>query len=636
MATRLKTVKYAFPILSSIADATTTNFTQITLYIPESSPSFKAAICTVMADDIITATGGTITEWRVGLRLGAASYTTNTNTNDIVNSGENMSPGFVVDFTSHFTSNWSGSSMTCDVQVYIDQITGTTLGYVNGTCELEITYEYDDTSATHVKTVEIPLDAPVGTLATSKPGTATATIPALDTFLAENSKTIRSYYIVVQGNDAITGTTDMTLSMEIDTLGVNTSGNHEAALNSDRFFRYIYSLTGSVPATNTTHSFYIWASLAKFNHLQVTLVVTYEFTVSGTTGVTNSIKVPFAFIGIPGGTTSSDCSRVTLKVWVEEPTTIGILQSAVYLFWEQVGATAYQVRVNSASFTAYTDAAATVCGSVACMYRCESAITLARGLNTITIDVYRTTTTLMGPVSGVLLLNYSSGVSSQGIGAHNHTVVFNVKDYGTAAGANLWNVSAMALGIPESSYFINSFGFQNTTIQTAGATVLGTTDLERLSAEGGVTWDSADNRVVAATDNEVGVRIFYQNETPVVKQFPSDLRKWNDLSRLDIETSRRYRVTIQGIVAGWVASAAIVTYHSIGFTVGDSVSGSGGGTVNLYLQNSDGVRLLSTSRVGNGTFSFTWYDNTANVYVDAYEDTTHLGRSEPGTATGSA
>ena len=42
------------------------------------------------------------------------------------------------------------------------------------------------------------------------------------------------------------------------------------------------------------------------------------------------------------------------------------------------------------------------------------------------------------------------------------------------------------------------------------------------------------------------------------------------------------------------------------------------------------------SRSGNGSFSFTWYDNTEPMYVDAYEDSTHLGRSTQAVANGTA
>ena len=121
----------------------------------------------VTFDDIITATGGSLTTKTVALRLGAAAYTTVANANTLTNSGENASFFIAQNFTSHFAANWTGASMTCDFQLQINQSTGTTLGMVNVCVTLEITYEYDDASATQLKTVRIPLNMPTGAMATA-------------------------------------------------------------------------------------------------------------------------------------------------------------------------------------------------------------------------------------------------------------------------------------------------------------------------------------------------------------------------------------------------------------------------------------------------------------------------------------
>lgn len=77
-----------------------------------------------------------------------------------------------------------------------------------------------------------------------------------------------------------------------------------------------------------------------------------------------------------------------------------------------------------------------------------------------------------------------------------------------------------------------------------------------------------------------------------------------------------------------------LTYHAITFTVSGTVSGSNSGTVNLGLHDATtGELLLTTSRSGDGSYSFTWYDDTADVYVAAYEDDTHVGRSANDPAT---
>lgn len=133
MATREKTVCYAFPMSATQStDAVAYDLSQITIYIPEASPTFTSVFAEIGFQDAITATGGTITEYRASLRLGANAYTTVTETDDLANSGENMAGVYgPVDFTSHFSTNWTSTSMTCDGQLYfmIWSVAGTMTGH---------------------------------------------------------------------------------------------------------------------------------------------------------------------------------------------------------------------------------------------------------------------------------------------------------------------------------------------------------------------------------------------------------------------------------------------------------------------------------------------------------------------------
>lgn len=54
------------------------------------------------------------------------------------------------------------------------------------------------------------------------------------------------------------------------------------------------------------------------------------------------------------------------------------------------------------------------------------------------------------------------------------------------------------------------------------------------------------------------------------------------------------------------------------------------GGVNL---SSADVKVLSTSRSGNGAYNFVWYDNTEQVYSVARENDNFIGRSANGVAT---
>ena len=202
MAT-LKTETYVFPMLASVTEATLMSFAAETVVLPEGSKTFRSVILKVMATDIITATGGTITESRLAISIDGGADTTVTNTNDIANSGEQMAPFISADFTAQFASEYTGTSHSIVPKVYLDQSTGTTQGFVDAVAVLEITYECDEASSTVAAAAFIPLDSRAGALATSK--TAIDTIPAFDTFFPESGKTYRSIKLVGIGNEAKIG-----------------------------------------------------------------------------------------------------------------------------------------------------------------------------------------------------------------------------------------------------------------------------------------------------------------------------------------------------------------------------------------------------------------------------------------------
>lgn len=635
MATRLKTVQYNFPTLASLSNNSTTNLSQITIYLPETgTKSFRKVIAKVTADDIATSAGAPIATRSVGLRLGAAAYTTVSNANTLMHSGENLSVFYSADFTSHFTSNWSGTSMTCDVQVLMNQSSGTTLGMVNVSVSLEITYQYDDASTTQVKTAWIPLNAPTGALGTTKPGTPTDTIPALDTYLPEASKTYRNISIVFQGNESRTSNVDHTLSMQIDGLTALTTGNYEAGNNSDRWVRYIWNISSLGMTTNATHGFYMWASLARFNHPQVWMVVTYEFNASTTTTVMQSLMLPMESLGAMGGTSASDFQRTVQELWIEEPATITLQRLAAFFFWEQsAGITGVNARIGTGSFVSYTDVASVLSGSNGCMVRNDSGATLARGRNTFTADIYRTDSATLGDgLSGFWLVNYTSGKHASGVGAHNRTVLWNLATTGTAAASEVLSVSATNPVVPETNFFLTSLGVRyeyiNNYVDDLSAPAGVSIQVERLSAESGVKWETA-YADIGETDPEVGLHTHYSQIKGVFNRWNSD----PDTKRLNLQTARRWRVIQANNCAAFSHLDVIMTYHTITFTVADSLSGGFSGTVYIDLcRTLTDEMVKATTRTGDGAFSFVWHDNTEQLHISA-SDGTHVGRSKDGLAT---
>lgn len=632
MATSVKTIAYAFPALASLTNNTLTNLTQITVYIPESSPVFQRVWVDVSMDDIITATGGSITARTVNLQLGAAGYSSTTNTVTLNNTAENASFIITRPFTSYFTTNWTGTSMTCDLQVLVNQSTGTTLGMVNVCAVLYITYEYDDTAATQIKSVWIPLNAP----RTSLPNTKTShdTVPALDTYLPEASKTYRDIYIVTRANRNHANTTDFTVTYELSALGTTTTGSYEAALSTDVYTRYVWDITTYI-TTNTTHTFNVWASITdRYHCMQAWMVVTYEFTLSGTTSVMNCLILPSEIYAPFGGTTASDYQRTITEFWIEE-TTPSIQKIACFVNWTATGNEAgLNARVGTGTFLAYTNTgSSTVAGDKTMMIRNDSptGLSFARGRNTLSVDIYNTSGNIRGNAPGCFwIVNYTSDISSNGIGSNNKTVIslFN------AANTNNQQllVSATSFSIPETNYFISLAGFElkfinQDTFQAGGAAI----GAERLSGEGGLSWEPILSNP-GIIDLEMGVNTKYSGSNGIFRRWTGDY----DTNRLDLETSRRYRLwqaSSDASNANYDSFTAFITYHSTTFTVSGTISGSSGGTVDIYLLRADtGEIVKSTSQTGNGSYSFTWFDDTENVVVMAYESTTKKGISKIATA----
>ena len=631
MATRLKTTEWWFPAGTTLVDATDTNLTQITVYLPESSKTFKKVMLEVMAHDRNT-TLGNISRNQLSLSVAGSAYTVQNSTQLLTNGGEQQTVLFSADFTALFTSSFTSTSHTVDARVLLDSSVTTPLSpaFNNVTARLVITYEYDDTSSTQIKTVRIPLNAPVSTLATSKPGTATATIPALDTELPEASKVYRQTVLVAQGNDN-GSSTDLILNMQIDTNTAFASASYEHGSNCAMFIRCnsIESFT-----TNASHSFYIWGNAASFNHFQAWLVVTYEFDATSSNDTFVSLMLPISMDSPMGGTTSSDYQRATRALWIQE-TGIVAKQQACYLFWDQLNAiSGLNMRIGTGSFVTYTDAAAVLAGSNAAMIRNDSAFSLARGNNTLNVDAYRTDTIDLGNnVCGFFIINYTADKPSGGYGAANHTVEWPLSVTGTGAPSVQTTLAAQAITIPESDYFITAFGTSCKYIPNGTNIVQGNiVQVERLSGEGGIIWEPA-YADLAGTDGETGVYHSYSQARDLFLRFPGDTMGHE--SRLDFETSRRWRWAVGNGVAAFGQLAAIFTYHTITYTVSGSVTGSAGGTVYIDLIR-DGAPLeilKTTTRTGNGSYSFTWYDNTIEVYTSAYEDSTHVGRSDSTVAT---
>lgn len=638
MTTRVKTLWFATEKSdASVADATLTALPQITVYAENSSRTFRAALVWVHYSDMSTATGATVGEHRVACSVNGAGATTITELDDITNSGENMA-GWLgpFDFTSHFTSNFpAASSATLDLSVYFDITTGTGLTTNNIGALIALTYEFDDSAATQYATAIVPMESLVGAMGTAEAEIGTNQIPKLTGTggLLENvaSVVVRQQFFVVEGNDESAATaTNYTLNTRIDTGTTKTFQATVKNLASDSYRAFIHIES---PAAGSAHAWKAWTTGAgRLNHAAHTMYVTYEFAVSGTTEWLNSILIPFEIASPMGGTASGDRSRFRRTFTIPEPATITLKQSAVRLHFVAGAANlgGLNVAVGSQAFRAYTNNVSMVCGGSVLQQRIDSGsaqgagISLARGDgNTITIDCYRTDATDLGwNLTGVIILNYKSGVSASGIWAHTHTTWWKVLDW-DAALTSLREAAAMAPNIPEANWWLTAIGYHMVHWDTASANGI-QWEAEILAGEGMADGWRDLYADIFVKDAERACQIVYCRARDAFDRHPGD----TDTDRLALEGSRKYRYANAATCAKGVAM--IVTYHSITFTLSGTISGSGGGTVNIYVKKAaDPTRevLFTTSRVGNGAYSVTVYDDVADYAVDAFEDDTHVGAS---------
>jgi len=644
MAIRTKTIEVPFDSrVTTLATATTHTFTTQTIFIPEvTSRVFRSVKLRIGVMDA-QATAFSMTAITVGIVLGAAAAGNQAFTNSPTgNSGEHSSYVFERDVTAYFTANFgAGASQTC-APTFI--ATGGTT--INLCAKLIITYEYEDTpQVTRIKTVRILIESDVGALTATLAAIGGAQIPNLDTFLPEASKVYRHIWFEVIGNDYSVGTTnDPTLNFRIDAGGTtHSSGAFFTDLASARGFWYLWNAGTGAFTTNATHELHLAASTvttaATFNHLGLMLCVNYEYNHDTSTSVMNSLLLPMQNISFPGATAAADDSRVETEFYVTEPAAVALVQSGILMCYTAQGAVSPSIAVGGQTARAYTDVALLYCGHTAFTQRFDSGsaagagLTLVRGRNRLRVNV-RIATAGINPTSfqALAIVNYTSAKSAQGEGVHSHSVYYHIADaFTVAAGVSRYIAALAAINIPEAAYYVSNVGVE-ASMQLASPAIapfeisaeLGTGEL----TEDG--WTSPSGMTVFNGESEVGNWSYFQELTNFFRRWPGD-----PLDRAVLEASRRWRII--SAVNQYTSLGLWVTYNATVFSVGGNVTGSGGGTVNLALyRKRDGRLLLQTSRVGNGAYSFTWHENVENLFVEARESATLIGRSDDGLAAGSA
>lgn len=635
MAIRTKTIEYAFPtVTTNLAAATRRDLSAITLYIPETtSRTFLSVQLVVDVADAATV-AASMTSWLMGIRLGAAAFSDVTTTYTITNTGDPLSFVFTRDVTSYFTTNFgAGASQTCQAGV---QFAGVITA--NTSAKLIITYSYDDAAATtRVKTVRLPLESLTTTLTDALASIGSNQIPDLDLLLPEASKVYRSIWMDFSGVDAGNALTDFGLRVRLDAAAEQEIWVSEQVLNGSRFVRSYWDL--SAMDTTNAHDLQARSTLTtRFPTLVAVLYVTYEYNHSTSTQIMNSLMVPAADEAtLVGTTTTSSISRRRQTLWIQEPGTITMVQSGVVLYSAGSASMSPNIAVGVQAFRTYGLTAGSVessdrpfCHRIDSGGAQGAALTLARGRNDIDVDWYITVPDGGSNVSGFMLVNYTSDKHTDGDGVHNHTTHWCYFVPNTTGSSPQRAITApdRQVAVPETSYFVSGMLMEIQGVHLVSGTFTWTLVAQVESGEIPNEGWVAITSLLRRSDAEAARWVRYGALDPYYMRFPTDPRS----RLLNPETTREYRTHSNS--AHTIGGGLWFSYHAITYAVAGNVAGSGGGVVNVSVHDATTHEILgTTSRTGDGAYSFTWYDNTRNVYASAREDGTHVGRSDNGLAS---
>jgi len=639
MATRTKTIEFASVVDIATLAAAANRDKSIPIYIPESGITFRSCVLQVFCRGDNTA-AGSLTAPSVGVSYNVSTWDSQTQFTPVPNSGESQTFFFQRDLTSYFTTNWTGTSMTWGAR-----FNGGTIATNNHSFKFIITYDYDDTSATQIKTIRIPIESTrqyLGTGGWQTLGGATAIPDVEGSYLPEASVTLRTAFLELWGVEGPgSTTTDWTGSFRVNGGTQRDFWRSEQWASGNSLAVHATYRIDDIEDLSAARSLEISSTLASTGgRIGGWLVCTYEFNPSTSSTIYNSVLVGAMDTSLASLTaTSGDLEAYRSELWIQEPTTLTLKESAIFAFVESaapaganfsIGAGAQSVTTRSVAGSASFDLM-----THSLVHRIDSGgengvnfATIARGKNTLETRMYAGTASIFFGLSAFAVVNYTSAKDGDGVGAHNHTIMGGIVPSTNASAASL-QVSVTPATIAETNYFLS--GEPVVCIRyfpvNSNATHYFSFEIESQN-EGWMKniW-AAVNENNEAHQREIWLPINMRNW----KRWPSD--PYADHEE-DIETSRTFEFTslIQNTL--WTASTW-VTYHGITFTVSGTVSGYGGAGTGIAVDAfsaSDDHWLGTANTTTGGAYSITVFEGQ-DAYAVAREDDTHVGRSANGTPT---
>ena len=648
MASRVKTIEYTTQtVITTLASNTNRTLTGPTsIYIPETGITFKSVVVNVMANE--DSNGATnLTSPTIAIQLGAVAFSSVTLVNPQANSGEAQAWMFSRDVTSYFTTNWTGTTTSMSWAVRVN-LSGPATN--NHSAKLIITYQYDDSATTQVKTIRIPVESTRSTLTTSfqTVGGSTA-IPAITgSYLPETGVTIRQVWLELWGNEGTATNGNFTFQTRVNGAG-GTVTDWWRSLSNAVSARWAYGIVNLTAENLSVARSLECISLTTTNRgitVGGMICVTYEYNSKTSTTIYNSLMLGAVdTAGWIGGTGSTSGGVWERNIYVEEPNTITLKESGLALYQNDSGTYTFNIAVsgdtsNQSSYSSYVLTSGSVqCGNYSLIHRIDSGgqngvagISLKRGKNLYRVSFYSNTTEAGWNLSGFLILNYTSGKHINGTDVHAHSVYQHIMDQVTGSRSQTSGIITPYL--PETNYYlIGLLMWMNYNIlsSTDQAFTLNADVVSGDPIQNGTGWlDIYDGSSRCDNENMNGMNYAAAR---------SNFTRWNgdpDPNRINFKSGRSYR--LDSCPTDYASMGMWYTYNNITFVVSGTCSGfSGDGSgipVDIYRYTSANQEeeILNLTTTAGGTFTGNWVDDTDTLFAAARQDDTHVGRSRNGTA----
>jgi plastocyanin len=551
----------------------------------------------------------------------------------------------LVDLISAFKLDWpGGSNVTLELRFAVVAIpSNASVDYISDLAgRINATYAFDEAEANDIrtKTVRIPLRSlPAGLTTTEQ---LVDTIPALDTWLPEASKSIQDWWIEIEGNSCNNAADTATYGFRarVGSLSSVLAYNCANTTHSSPYHWAIYNLMGLGLDTAATQDVYLRSTQANnlANQANAVVHVTYNYSKAATTRTLQSLVIPLTYTAMPLRTSDAanadgQQANVSRPIWIQEPGTITVKKSGMRLIMEELtyGAIAQSVRVKASgdtAFTAYpTGPRGTPAGQYSIMHPL-SGLTLGRGKNFVEAAFYsQYDDYIFRGRSHVLYLNYESDVHPDGEWRHNKTISTLLVNMGYIESTWSTYKTFCPMGQSEqTSYFIND----------ASIELLETGQVPQAMPLVATVYNDTTQHNALQTNLEHAGPIRFLSGEYTAHYFIPTLEWFSQISDgikpLTPQTGRLrpYIGNGYGVIAtakSLKSAVGLTTFHCCGKSVSGRVRGMPGNPLEAMLISTEindaNCHMKPITINDDGTFTTSWPDDGADVYVVAHYDGNH-------------